>query len=329
MKDIKKVVNVKIQSTLGSIETNLAEVKIQLDEEFKGMLEKKVTLSQLPEAKKSVADARKIYQALEKKRISIKKEWNKPYDSFNEKYKEAMSSLTLYIDNIKSQISEIEEAQKEEKLKEIESLLNELLSDYSDSIKSFVKKADWFDNPKWENKTFTIKKIEEEIKEKLSQISNDLTVLAGFEEIYNALLVEYTRHGNLSQTLILKDTLIAEKEYQEKLKEELEKAKKVEDLEEEIKKPEEVLENADFYKLNDLLDEYDIFKEGESVPLDESWASKERVEPKLSFFNESDYQNIEVDYRITGSKAMVRYIKDMARFYGAKIEMVGTPKVVK
>ena len=115
MTDIIQLAEVDIQSTLGTINTNLKEVKARIDEEFSTLLDKKITVKDIADAKRSVADARKIYNALENKRKSIKAEWNNPYVAFEAEYKETISSLTTYINNIKEQIDFIEKQEFESK----------------------------------------------------------------------------------------------------------------------------------------------------------------------------------------------------------------------
>ena len=341
MKDITTIAKVDIQSTLGTITSNLKEVKIKLDEEFKGLATKKVTLEELPEAKKSIAEARKLYTAIENKRKSIKREWNKPYTEFEAELKETISSLTAYINNIKEQVNELEEQEKKFKMERVNELITQRLENELSYIKDFVHKVDWFINPKWENKTFSMKKINEEIDSKVTQITNDLSIISEFDDkIYSSLLIEYQKHGNLSQTLILKDRLIADREREEKLKlEMLAQKKSEEEAREQAIIQEDLFTEPTQQVETNIIPNVDngFIEEGESVPLtNDNWEEKtvatqpiETEPPKLEYKDESDNTQLEVTYLVKGDKAMIRFIKDMARFYGADIQMVGKPKVVR
>ena len=133
--ELVEIAKVDIKSTLGTITSNLKEVKARLDEEFKDSIEKKITKDEFAIAKKSLADARKLYKALEEKRKSIKKDWNTPYVEFEKEYKEATESLTKYANNLKEQIEIFEREETEKKLAKIQEIIDERLEKEPQSTK--------------------------------------------------------------------------------------------------------------------------------------------------------------------------------------------------
>lgn len=348
--ELVEIAKVDIKSTLGTITSNLKEVKARLDEEFKDSIEKKITKDEFAIAKKSLADARKLYKALEEKRKSIKKDWNTPYVEFEKEYKEATGSLTKYANNLKEQIEVFEKEETEQKLAKIQEIIDERLEKEPQSTKDFIKKVPWFEDGKWANKTVSFKKITEQVDASVTQISNDLIVLSQQpDEIYGALLEEYRRNGMITNALILKDRLLAEIEETKRMKEESERQyalaeerRKQEIIENPVEPPvvEKPIEEPSV-EMPIENDPTELFEAYQSVSLtNDNWQEPlkeinpvvelpkeaEIIElPKVEYRNEQDKIVVKATYEITADIATIRYIKELAEQNGAILNRTTTP----
>lgn len=348
--ELVEIAKVDIKSTLGTITSNLKEVKARLDEEFKDSIEKKITKDEFAIAKKSLADARKLYKALEEKRKSIKKDWNTPYVEFEKEYKEATESLTKYANNLKEQIEIFEREETEKKLAKIQEIIDERLEKEPQSTKDFIKKVSWFEDSKWANKTVSFKKITEQVDASVTQISNDLIVLSQQpDEIYGALLEEYRRNGMITNALILKDRLLAEIEETKRMKEESERQyalaeerRKQEIIENPVEPPvvEKPIEEPSV-EMPIENDPTELFEDYQSVSLtNDNWQEPlkeinpvvelpeeaEIIElPKVEYRNEQDKIVVKATYEITADIATIRYIKELAEQNGAILNRTTTP----
>ncbi len=228
---------VDVQSKLGTITDNLPIVKEQIELALKPYMGKEVSVDNLQDAKKSRADLNKIYNTIDSKRKSIKKDWNTPYKNWESKLKDSISFLTDCIADLDNKIKATEQKILDEKLEKIEEIINERLALETDSIAVFIKDIDWFRNPKWENKSESLTKIKKEIDATIDKINQDIGIIARDEEFYAPMLDEYKKHGQLGDALALKDRLTIEKERREQLR--LEQEAKREERRRELERIEE------------------------------------------------------------------------------------------
>lgn len=113
--------------------------------------------------KKVLADLRKMKKAFETKRISVKKEFNVPYEKFADDIEEICNPLDEVVDSIDKSIKGLEAKQKEERKRKALEIINQLAPQYDidpDEVE--------FDS-KWTNK-IPLKKVEELITETLTSI---------------------------------------------------------------------------------------------------------------------------------------------------------------
>ena len=217
-KKLQVVAEVKVQATPGKIVDNLQEVKAILKEEFEPFMGKEVTLNTLADAKKSLADARKVWTTIDTKRKSIKKDWNKPYDEWKKSLDDSTKYLTAYINELDGKIKETEQELLKKKMEDIENIINERLSLESENISMFIREINWFRNPKWSNKGETLSNIKKEIDATIDKINQDISIIARDEEFYAPMLDKYKEYGQLGDALALKDRLVIEKERREQLR---------------------------------------------------------------------------------------------------------------
>ena len=187
----------------------------------------------MKDAKKDKADLNRIKKALNDERIRLERDYMKPFEDFKGKTKELIGILDEPVRIIDRQVKEFEERQKAEKRQEIELHF------------STIDKPEWLQleqiwNPKWLNKTVTMKTIREEMQASVEKIEKDLATLAelpefGFEacEVYKTTL-DLNKALNEGKRLA---EIQKKKEEQERKRKEAEEARKSQ--EEERKRQEE------------------------------------------------------------------------------------------
>lgn len=110
---------------------NYEELKTALAEKlekYKGLL---VTEDGIAEAKKDRAMLRKVRDALNAEKVSVKKQWLTPYTDFENKVKELMEMCDAPAREIDEQIKNFENCKKQEKKEALQSFFNESIGEAS------------------------------------------------------------------------------------------------------------------------------------------------------------------------------------------------------
>lgn len=188
---------VVINQEAGKISFNFEEMKTFLMdrlEEYRGAV---FTDDSIVAAKKYVASLRKE-QAEFKGRISeVRKEYMRPFDLFKEKADELVRLYDEPISFIDGQVKDFEQRRKADKRAEIQNIFNEL----QDDIKEYVTLEKIY-NPKWENATYKIKDVVNDISEIAASVRNDVnTIKAMNSDAVESALELYKSNQNLSDAV--------------------------------------------------------------------------------------------------------------------------------
>lgn len=167
----------KINQNPGSIELNFDELEKQLDyklAEYKGALfteESKVI------AKKEVASLRRLKKDIDDARKAVKKEWMKPYDSFEVRMKKLMEKVDEPINFINDQVEEFERKRVRVKREEIRKLFKELV----DAIPQYAEycSLEKIYDVKWENASVRMSAVKTDMEQRLSDIITAVTAITG------------------------------------------------------------------------------------------------------------------------------------------------------
>ena len=157
-----------VKQEQGAISFNFCELEENLKETMELYKEITITEDTVKQGKADVATLRKMKAAIETKRKSVKKDWNKPYEMFELKIKELTRLIDEPILLIDSQLAEFEKKRKAEKRELIRNAYKENIGDAEEYL--LLEKIY---NSKWENGTYPISDIEKEIKS-----AADATMLA-------------------------------------------------------------------------------------------------------------------------------------------------------
>lgn len=157
---------------LAPIQFNYEDIKKWITEKAKEYKSMVYTEETITNAKSDRATLNKVAKALNDEKIRIKKEVLKPFEDFESKCKELQGIITDASNSIDIQVKAFETKEQEEKKKQIEDLFNTYIGDFKELII-----FEQIFNQRWLNKTYTIKKIEDEIKHLIAKTTNDLKVI--------------------------------------------------------------------------------------------------------------------------------------------------------
>lgn len=227
--EVTKLVPAKVVSNIEELENFMAGVK----EKYNGWI---VTEDGIDFAKKERTKLNKLEKTISEERKRIQKEANADIEKLIEKLKIAEKETKTLSNNIAEQIKEFEEKEYQKKLEEIVKIKVNVFSE-----NKLLKQ--WFTvNEKWKNKTMTLKKIEEEIKEQfeywskrynfitsqLTAINEEIENKISFEDVQYLMIAEY---DSIMKKLVEKKNEIKATEENMKKKAEEEKQRALEEAE--------------------------------------------------------------------------------------------------
>lgn len=161
----------ELAETTISVEMETPEIKITNKEKLDALVDavvKKysgivVTEDTLKECKKTLTELRKLSKELNAKRLEKQRQYETPVKEFKAQIDAYISQINDVISDIKQGTDEFEEKRKAEKQIAIQNLINEMAGNYGVDPETIE-----FDK-KWLNKTTTMKKITEEIANKMKE----------------------------------------------------------------------------------------------------------------------------------------------------------------
>lgn len=177
-----------------------------------------VTEDTVKDSKRLLASINKEMKAINDRRIQAKRELLEPYELLEDQTKEIDSIVKEASKTVKDQISQLEEAERDQKEEAIRELFEKRIKPYK---LGDIVEADDFLKPQHLNKTASMNKIEGDMVEWIVQTVNDVKVIRGLEHSED-VLVEYKQTLNLSQAM---NTVQHRKDQQRKAQEALEKSK--------------------------------------------------------------------------------------------------------
>lgn len=210
------------------IETNFEAVDAYLTEAMEPYTQLVVTEDSIGDAKKTLAQLRKLKDGINAQKIAVKREWMKPYTEYEDKAKQLMSRVEAGISNIDGQVKDYDSRRKEQKIQE--------LKDYFDQEASRYRVEEYLDwnlirNPKWANTSFSVEDAENEISGIITDTAKDIDYITGMGSPFEAaMLEEYRKCRDLRSVLALELRLKARQEAEER--------KKAERLAETFREPE-------------------------------------------------------------------------------------------
>lgn len=243
------MLEVQIERSNGAISFNFEDIKEALAAELELYKNLVFTEETKTDAKKTVAELRKLKKQISDKRIEVKKLYMQPYTDFEAKVKELDKLINEPITYISEQIDAFEQKRIEEKIELINDIYLELVSERED-IAGYAELNRVYDS-KWENISTSKKTIQEAITNYLDGVANDIAAIKSMESEYETkALMRYKETG------VLSDALLTIRQW-EKQKEEILKAEEEKQAEAEadeiLDAPEPVEEFIEPTEKNDII----------------------------------------------------------------------------
>ena len=243
------MLEVQISRNNGTIDFNFEDLKDALTAELELYKNLVFTEDTKADAKKTVAELRKLKKQISDKRIEVKKLYMQPYTDFEAKVKELDKLINEPIAYISEQIDAFEQKRIEEKRELINEIYLELVSERED-IAGYAELNRVYDS-KWENASTSKKTIQEAITSYLDSVDNDIAAIESMESEYEAkALMRYKETG------VLSDALLTIRQW-EKQKEEILKAEEEKQAEAEadeiLDAPEPIEEFIEQTEKNDII----------------------------------------------------------------------------
>ena len=243
------MLEVQISRNNGTIDFNFEDLKDALTAELELYKNLVFTEDTKADAKKTVAELRKLKKQISDKRIEVKKLYMQPYTDFEAKVKELDKLINEPITFISEQIDAFEQKRIEEKRELINEIYLELVSERED-IAGYAELNRVYDS-KWENASTSKKTIQEAITSYLDIVDNDIAAIESMESEYEAkALMRYKETG------VLSDALLTIRQW-EKQKEEILKAEEEKQAEAEadeiLDAPEPIEEFIEPTEKNDIM----------------------------------------------------------------------------
>ena len=243
------MLEVQISRNNGTIDFNFEDLKDALTAELELYKNLVFTEDTKADAKKTVAELRKLKKQINDKRIEVKKLYMQPYTNFEAKVKELDKLINEPIAYISEQIDAFEQKRIEEKRELINEIYLELVSERED-IAGYVELNRVYDS-KWENASTSKKTIQEAIISYLDSVDNDIAAIKSMESEYETkALMRYKETGVLSDALLTIRQW--EKQKEEILKAEEEKHAEIE-ADEILDAPEPIEEFTEPTEKNDIM----------------------------------------------------------------------------
>ena len=183
------------EKTIGSLVTNAKAIKTLVEKQIELYDISNYSTDDIAKCKQDKALLNKAAKALNDKRISLEKEWNTPFDEFKTTVKETVDLIKSAATKIDSIIKQDEERSKNEKLAEIRKIAE------SAGLNKLEIKLEKVMNPKWLNKSTSIKSIEKEMAEKVKTINESIETLGSYSDVATAVIARYKENLDLNEAI--------------------------------------------------------------------------------------------------------------------------------
>lgn len=182
---------------------NFEELKTGLSERLQKYQNLVYSDANIAEAKADRALLNKLKEAMEKRRIEIKKQCEAPYKAFEGKIKELVGMVEKPINEIDKQVKSFEQIKKEEKKAGIKQFYEDRVGD----LKGLVPFAKVF-REEMLNTSFTEKKIQKEIMDLFIKVEGDLQAISNLNSEHELQIKDkYLQNYDLSAALLEKANL--------------------------------------------------------------------------------------------------------------------------
>lgn len=188
----------KFLQKIGWNKQEIMEAVASITEQYEGV---QYTDEQMTAAKKDRATLNAMRTAISNRRIEVKKALLAPYDVFEAEVKEVVALIDKPIAMIDEQTKAYEEKLKEDKKNELVDFFKENVGEL-DGVLTF----DMIFNPKWLNKSVSLKPCKEEISSSIEKTETDIRAIETMiEDKYRAYAKDFYFRNNRNMTMVLNE----------------------------------------------------------------------------------------------------------------------------
>ena len=164
------------EQTLGTLKTNAEQIRDLVKKAASQYKAENYNEDNVDVAKADKTKLNKAKKALNDERIKLEKAFNAPFEEFKSIVNETIGYINDAVGQIDVVIKDVDEKAKKQKREECEKIAEKC------GIEECGIKLDLIWNDKWLNKTTSLKAVEKEINERISQFKADLETLKSFSE---------------------------------------------------------------------------------------------------------------------------------------------------
>lgn len=185
---------------------NFEELEAALADRLEHYNHMVVTEDAIQEAKADLANLRKLKDAVETRRKEVKKQYEQPYKDFEAKVKKLVALIEAPVLAIDSQVKRFAELEREQKHEDIAAVYDELVPE---TIREIIPLNQILD-PKWLNKSTTMKSIREAIQTRVNRTNVDMALIDGVDPKYlTAVRTKYIATLDVTEAMNERDRLMA------------------------------------------------------------------------------------------------------------------------
>lgn len=192
--------------TIGSLTTNAEQIRDLVKSRICDYTSENYSLANIDRAKADKALLNKAKKVLNDKRIELEKKWMQPFMGFKDVMNDTVKLIDSAVKDIDSVVKEADEKAISEKREQIEKLAETL------GVETARVKLEKIWNPKWLNKSTSMKAVQKDIEISLANIRRDLETLKTFKEDYDVLAVRYMENLDINETISYANSLKAQRE---------------------------------------------------------------------------------------------------------------------
>lgn len=214
------LVSVQVKGNVGTIEDNLDAVELCIREKVQEYSMMVVTEDSVKDGKKFLADIRKEKKSLDDERKAIKERWMAPYEAFEKRAKQIISLYDEPVNVINGQLAEYEEKRRQAKRQGIQKAYDFVKGDLGEWLP-----LERIYNSKWENATYSEKKIREDMEMLFDQTKISISTIKSMgSEFEKDALDKLKETGSLQEAIAVINDLQKQKErFMEQAREEAER----------------------------------------------------------------------------------------------------------
>ena len=260
------------------------------------------TEEQMQDAKKDRATLNAMRKDISDRRIQVKKALMAPYEAFEAEVKEVVAMIDEPIAMIDEQLLAYEEKVKEDKKQELISYFKENIGELED-----VLTFDMIFNPKWLNKTTSLKSCKEEIFKEISRTETDLRAIETMiEEKYRAYAKDYYFRKDRNMTSVLSEVGRMKEAEERRREQEAAKAAEATNLPTELENVQEQAESVPKVAESVSIPAENVPRQPESVPEQ----SKDAQVVDSFADKDTDTKIYKASFTIRGTKAQILSVKE-------------------